>query len=979
MSTTDDHNAVRQFLLQLRTPITDLATLLTLLTAPLGLLGLLPPQFRRFHQDSSLPKASIRSKHIPLIQEAILLHIIPAWEPILRENDSISLVEQYFCPDAFWFSTPEAGNVALHAYSTILSLSITSFSLHLLAKLTRGYPIDRLYQAVFDRNDALRSGLHMNQKATLEWEDCVQNVVSVPAKVSNAAFQADLGIPQLLEHGVYLNNLCVRSEELIYTLACAPLDQISAIAHLLSRLANLPFQQFGEGEAVKITTDIPRSALLTSISFKTAPDRNRPDPSIKDDALLLKTLVGPLNSLREEIWTVLATIMLSREWSEAHARILVCWAAGTNESNMDEDALAILLDRIVDTWSSSDHIKYSLLSQHQYVTSLLLLTVSYFSPSSSHLTSLARSSAFISAISVYISHMDHAVRRCGMLAAEIVAQRTGRKLDFGDWDGDGQGRPWARALRLKLEFRDIDALVDSDLEDIETVDVPKAESSSNTQHTPPPSTNAKIVLSESAYDSDDSLVGYASESSSRSASPTPSDLEEIEKDPTLNVGVPKVPRPVYLAQLGELLRSTSGKQGKDDPHDADKIEMGLNCAEELIRRKRNFGIELEENAANLVFALIGLQDNYNLDGFDHKRQAALNALVACSPRKAAPAIIEQFFGTQYSISQRFVMLNALAIGARELASLPVPPTSSSTTDKSAFPSKLLPGPLHQKYLAAGGQDTLLQLTDGITRLAIDRSKADGDKVPEIVREKRLRINQTRVTEVDTTKRTLYPWQAEAPSKPTTFTEVAAEFFIVPFINRFWQFFRDEQTREERTAQLSGRGRYYGAGTGLILNPLVLSQMLNTVAILVHASQNAPEWLAIIAPDALELALTLGTRPISHMDDNDDIEEVDETSSAPGGKKEAAVLSACLGLALAILDGCNEVDGGRTMGLDHTALLIGTGEWAGTVFSRLEDGVKAQGGGGIEEVRLRRTAASVVLKVDEITSKWRRSMVDAVHM
>ena len=70
------------------------------------------------------------------------------------------------------------------------------------------------------------------------------------------------------------------------------------------------------------------TALLTSISFKTAPNQTKPDPSIKDDALLLKTLVGPLTSLREEIWTVLSTIMLSREWSEAHARILVCWAAG---------------------------------------------------------------------------------------------------------------------------------------------------------------------------------------------------------------------------------------------------------------------------------------------------------------------------------------------------------------------------------------------------------------------------------------------------------------------------------------------------------------------------------------------------------------------------------------------------------------------------------------------------------------------------
>ena len=44
----------------------------------------------------------------------------------------------------------------------------------------------------------------------------------------------------------------------------------------------------------------------------------------------------------------------------------------------------------------------------------------------------------------------------------------------------------------------------------------------------------------------------------------------------------------------------------------------------------------EENAVNLVHALVGLHDNYDLDGFDAKRQAALNALVACCPQNAAP-------------------------------------------------------------------------------------------------------------------------------------------------------------------------------------------------------------------------------------------------------------------------------------------------------------------------------------------------------
>lgn len=44
----------------------------------------------------------------------------------------------------------------------------------------------------------------------------------------------------------------------------------------------------------------------------------------------------------------------------------------------------------------------------------------------------------------------------------------------------------------------------------------------------------------------------------------------------------------------------------------------------------------DENAVNLVYGLLGLQDNFDLDGFEVKRQNAMNALIAGSPRKAAP-------------------------------------------------------------------------------------------------------------------------------------------------------------------------------------------------------------------------------------------------------------------------------------------------------------------------------------------------------
>jgi telomere length regulation protein len=159
-------------------------------------------------------------------------------------------------------------------------------------------------------------------------------------------------------------------------------------------------------------------------------------------------------------------------------------------------------------------------------------------------------------------------------------------------------------------------------------------------------------------------------------------------------------------------------------------------------------------------------------------------------------------------------------------------------------------------------------------------------------------------------------------------------------------------------------------------------------VLVHAARNAPEWLAVVAPDALELAVTLGnTRVLGREVGVDDDDDDDDDDGGGGGvgrtskkdneneRKEAAVLSNALELALTVLDGCIEVDGGRSIGLDHTALVLGTGEWATMVFSHLEKGVRMPGGGGAQEVKLRRAAAGVLLKVDELTSRWRRSMVD----
>lgn len=305
------------------------------------------------------------------------------------------------------------------------------------------------------------------------------------------------------------------------------------------------------------------------------------------------------------------------------------------------------------------------------------------------------------------------------------------------------------------------------------------------------------------------------------------------------------------------------------------------------------------------------------------------------------------------------MLNGLALGARELASLPVPP-SQVPADLTSFPSRRLPPALHKKYIADREQGPIRRLVDDISQLAIDKGKeATQDKVPAIVRERQLRIKKpSPVTELKSGTALGLASMHQHPPRETTFTEVAAEHFLAPLIGRFWRFLRDEQAREERSVHRSSA--YRGTGTGLILSALVLAQFLGTVAVLMHAARHTPAYLAVLAPDALELAVMLGTRPMSSAEED--------------REREAAVVTAGLELALVVLDACLDLDGGRSAGLEHTSLLVGASEWAAQVLGLLDKGARVQGGGGVQEVRLRRAAAGVVIKADEIISRWRQSMM-----
>lgn len=309
----------------------------------------------------------------------------------------------------------------------------------------------------------------------------------------------------------------------------------------------------------------------------------------------------------------------------------------------------------------------------------------------------------------------------------------------------------------------------------------------------------------------------------------------------------------------------------------------------------------------------------------------------------------------------------------------MPPSAARQSSRLTFPSKLLPASLHNKYVAEEeaadrASSTVTFIADGITRLALDKGKAEAEeKVPELIREKQLRIRKKTPTivPVGTGGGPNYPSMAQ--QKPhVSYSAVAAEYFVVPFIEAFWTYLRDEQTRESRT-QLSGNAGYRGAGTGMILDALILKHFLSTLAILVHAARHSTAFLNILAPSALELAGTIGSRPVTTIrpdedgDDDDNLRNID---------KENSVLAASLELALVVLDACSDIDSGRTLALEHTSSLVGTREWSSEIFVRLDasGGMMINQGSGEAINRVRRAAAGVLLRIEEVLDQWKRAMI-----
>lgn len=221
---------IRDVISQLESPISDVSILLALLTSVLDCLGLLSPQFGKYNVNPLPVGSVVISRHIPTIQRHILGHVQPTWGAVLSELKASVLLKQFFCPDSFSFTSSTAGEVVLHAHSTILSLLVSPYSAGLLSDLSKEYPIDRIYFAIFSNTgDAA--------KQNLAWEDHVRNLAAIPGKVANALGPTN-SVPDLLEHGTYFHQISLRCQCLVKALSIRNCNGILSLFMHFKKLAH---------------------------------------------------------------------------------------------------------------------------------------------------------------------------------------------------------------------------------------------------------------------------------------------------------------------------------------------------------------------------------------------------------------------------------------------------------------------------------------------------------------------------------------------------------------------------------------------------------------------------------------------------------------------------------------------------------------------------------------------------------------------
>lgn len=437
-----------------------------------------------------------------------------------------------------------------------------------------------------------------------------------------------------------------------------------------------------------------------------------------------------------------------------------------------------------------------------------------------------------------------------------------------------------------------------------------------------------------------------------------------------------VPRPVYISDLTHLLQKS--------PPDRDSVRAALKFGEALIRRKAHYTpMEVQENAIDLTVRFASLHNTLRIHDFDARRAAVLQALAVSSPRLSAGALIEQFFGAEYSMAQRIAILNALAAAARELAGLEVRRS-------------------HQLHQASDDHSITADLADDLSNVAITKARKEGEgRVPEIRKEQAVRLTSQRASanrmpgkiqeigsihsEVQTSRISSMMQQ-----QPIRYVDVASSQFLFPLMNRLLAHIEEASSRFSRLkspastlhTRAGAAASEVGWNSTSLFEPRLLCSVLDTLSVLLHAARNSLDFLSVVAPEGLRVALTVVTvaLPLSvallGYSKREMHGAVSEEGPVQVGNEE--VLGAAASLMLIVLDAVWELDWGRSLLKGaHGSLLQDVEGFAAQMFEEQDRKGQTEATVGAKMVSQRRAgrcSAAIMLRLSEMRTKAREDVI-----
>ncbi|TLS25016.1 hypothetical protein PpBr36_07620 [Pyricularia pennisetigena] len=696
----------------------------------------------------------------------------------------------------------------------------------------------------------------------------------------------------------------------------------------------------------KIFDNLPRydqKRILMGI-LKYATDVFSSLESPKDEKSLVYAVAGLLRAIvnvDEKRRGVIVGWLTSVSGGAAGEHVGIRRAAIAVLAEHREDITAVL-EKSMALFGDNLYIKHAPLLQQEAHAQILLLSAGYVHRlNPNKLAILVKSGVYLNAVSNRLSAPQTRARVLGMIVGEALSTLTqgiGKALSF---DMDILKTEEAKWYKSLVEVTDTAGSLEPLRQRVKAA-LPESKVRTQTQrlakpveppkkttpkHTPRASGFVIEEVSESEEDDDD-LVPYAKPDSDREDSED--DAELVRRD--------KPRAPVYIRDLITYLRDTENY---------DKQELALTTAPVLIRRKANYGTEVKDHAEELAGLLVGIQDKFNMDGFESLRIQGMVSIIIAQPQKMGPWFAKTFFDGDYSLSQRASVLTVLGLAAREIAGF----EQSEYADSASFPSKKLPEKVEQFYLGQTGQnrvaggsnlkslppsaiDSIVQTITADFLAPLVANAADKQTGPDLLK---LSSFASRLQQRQGPGNSASKSQKKAGVRviANTTAQLVSTSFFFPLTARF----------QAALSSSTSRAR------AIVLQPELLAHLLRTLGILMHAA--GPSTLSLPDMTAELWGLLLGSG-------------VRARCAGDLGVTRAALFAL---LALLEVNG-NEELRMREICRELAREVVETQEWVAQVFENTHGG---DGEGG-EENEVKMLAAGVLIRLRDAMERFRAFLI-----